>query len=173
MDKLRKHRLWLMCGIPGSGKSTWIKTHKHYFSENMAIISRDAIRFALLGEKDAYFSKEKEVWAEYINQSINSLENNTDTILDATHINESSRGKILRALGEHLKDVEINAILINTDVKTAIERNNLREGLALVPETAIKNMYSQLTFPTLEEGFDHIYIYEEENGKVRYNIIEK
>lgn len=173
MEKLKRKRLWLMAGIPGSGKSTWVQNHKHFFSENCDIISRDKIRFELLGNSDAYFSKEKEVWGKYVDAAITSLQSNIDTILDATHLNESSRGKILRALKDYLTDVEINVIVINTSLDVALERNELREGLSYVPESAIIRMYSQMTLPTLEEGFDHIYIYEEENGKAKYNIIEK
>ena len=173
MENLKKARLWLMCGIPGSGKSTWIQNHKNYFSTSCKIVSRDAIRFSLLKEGENYFSKEKETWNEYVRQAKESLKENVDTILDATHLNEPSRGKILRALGDDIKDVEINAIVIDTTLGTALERNEQREGLAYVPPSAIERMSSQMTLPTLEEGFDHIYIHEEVNGKIKYQIIER
>ena len=172
MDNLKKTRLWILCGIPGSGKSTWIQNHINYFSDSCAVISRDAIRFSKVTDVDNYFSKEKEVWADYVKAAKDSLKENKDTILDATHINESSRGKILRALKEDIKDVEVNAIMINVSLSVALERNAGREGMALVPESAIKRMYSQLTKPSLEEGFNHIYIYSEKNGKIKYQIIE-
>ena len=162
-----------MAGTPGSGKSTWIENHKSYFSSSMEVISRDKIRFSLLKENEPYFSKENEVWKEYVNQAITSIENNADTILDATHLNASSRGKILRTLRNHLNEVEVNVIVISVPLETAIERNNRREGLSFVPLSALKRMYSQMTLPTLEEGFDHIYIYSEENGKAKYQVIEK
>ena len=75
-------RLWLLAGIPGSGKSTWIQNHRKFFAEDNAVISRDQIRFALLGENDDYFSKENEVWQQYVEKTIASLKFNTDTILD-------------------------------------------------------------------------------------------
>ena len=173
MEVLKKARLWLMCGVPGSGKSTWVQNHKNFFAEKVAIISRDEIRFSLLKEDDNYFSKEKEVWNEYIAKAKKSLKENTDTVLDATHLNEKSRGKILRALGNSLKGVEINIIVINSGLKRALEQNNLRTGLSLVPSDQIKRMYSSMTIPTIEEGFDNIYIYEEKDGKVKYEIVNK
>ena len=173
MGKLKKSRLWLMVGVPGSGKTTWIQNHRKFFAEDNAVISRDQIRFSLLGENDEYFSKEDEVWLEYVKQAKNSISTNVDTILDATHLNASSRGKILRALKDVLKNVEINVIVIDVDLNTALERNELREGRSYVPRGIIRRMALQFTIPTLEEGFDHIYIYKEENGKVKYQIIEK
>ena len=162
-----------MCGIPGSGKSTWIQNHKAFFSDSCQIISRDQIRFALLGDNDDYFSKEGTVWAKYVNQSRASLKNNVDTILDATHLNESSRAKILTALKGSLNNVEINIIVINPGLEVSLKQNEMREGRSYVPQSAIRRMNSQLTIPTLEEGFDHIYIYTNENGKANYKIIEK
>ena len=169
-----KKRLWLLCGIPGSSKSTWIRDHRTFFAEKSAVISRDEIRFSIVAENEEYFSKENEVWDKFVANAKSSISENVDTILDATHISESSRGKILRALKDNLQDVEINAIVINTGVDTAIEQNDLREGTrAFVPKGVIRRMNSSLTLPTLEEGFDHIYIYEKVNGKIKYQIIEK
>lgn len=173
MDKSKKVRLWLMCGIPGSGKSTWIRNHKNFFSSNSIIISRDKIRFSLLKENDDYFSKEKEVWTQYIAEIKNALKFNEDIILDATHLNEASRGKVLKALKNYLNEVEINVIVINSGLKTAINQNNMREGREFVPESAIRRMNSSMTMPSLEEGFSKIYIYNNSNGKTKYQIIER
>lgn len=173
MEKLKKSRLWLMVGIPGSGKSTWIQNHKNFFAQDYCVISRDKIRFAKLEEGDNYFSKEKEVWADYVNQAIESLKTNKDTILDATHLNESSRAKILIALKDYTDNVEINAIVINPSLDVAIKQNEMREGLSRVPLSAIRRMNAQMTIPTLAEEFDHIYIYKNEDGKIKYQIVEK
>lgn len=162
-----------MVGVPGAGKSTWLQTHKSYFAEDSAIISRDEIRFAMLEEGDDYFSKEKEVWTEYVARTKESLKFNTDTILDATHLNEASRGKVLNSLKGQLENVEINAIVIHPTLNIAIEQNNMREGRSFVPLSIIRRMNTQMTLPTLDEGFDHIYIYEKEGDKVKYQILEK
>ena len=162
-----------MSGIPGSGKSTWIKNHKNYFSEDCGIISRDAVRFSIITNEDEYFSKENEVFAEFIRQIKESLNENIDTVVDATHINIGSRAKLLRALGASLKGVEINIIVINVSLGTALEQNSLREGRSLVPEGAVERMFDNFCMPSLEEGFDNIYIYENENGKAKYEIISK
>ena len=164
----KNKRLWVMAGIPGSGKSTFIQNHKSYFNEHQAIISRDDIRFSFVTENDAYFSKEIAVFNEFIRQIKNSLNENVDTIVDATHISIGSRAKLLRHLAPALKEVEINAIVLKVPLEVALERNSHREGLKFVPETAIENMYHQFTEPTFEEGFDNIWIKDnEEKMKVK------
>ena len=46
-------KLYLMIGIPGSGKSTWARNRK-----DGIIVSRDAIRCSFLKDGENYFSKE-------------------------------------------------------------------------------------------------------------------
>lgn len=71
----------------------------------------------------------------------------------------------MRALGKHLKDVEVNVIYVRVPLEVAIERNENRIGTrAYVPKSVIRRMWSQTTIPTKEEGFEHIYIIDE-NGK--------
>lgn len=158
MEKLKRKKLWLTAGIPGLGKSTWIQNHKDKFAGSVEVISRDQIRFSMLKEGEDYFAHEKSVWTKYVNEALRSLKYNENTILDATHLNEASRAKILRALGNSLKNTEVNIILFKGSVNTAIERNSKREGLSYVPESAIRRMNSQVSTPSRDEGFDNIYI---------------
>lgn len=158
MGKSLKHRLWIISGASGVGKSTWIAEHKNFFDNSVEIISRDAIRFNLLKDEDDYFEKENEVWAEFVKQAKFSLEKNVDTILDATHLNEKSRAKILRALGSSLKDIIVNVIAFEADVKWCIDNNEKRKGRAYVPLSVIRRFHISFTEPEYEEGFDNIYI---------------
>lgn len=157
-----KRKLYLMMGCPGSGKSTYLKTR---FSQRpLAVISRDEIRFSMVKEDEEYFSRENEVYAEFIQQIKDALDFNAEVFADATHLNERSRAKTLRALGESLKDVEVNIIWVRVPVEIALAQNENRKGTrSYVPKSVIRRMHLQLTKPTKEEGFDHIYIFE--NGK--------
>ena len=85
-----------------------------------------------------------------------------------------SRNKLLRALDSSLKDVEINAIVFKNDLDTIKAQNEERKGTrAYVPVEQIKRMYTQLTVPTFEEGFDKIYVYNPYKEGVKYTIFEK
>lgn len=172
MAQLRKSKLWMTGGIPGLGKSTWIKNHLSTFSGRTKIISRDEIRFSLLKDNEDYFSKEKEVWTEFIKQIKKSLKENDNTIIDATHLNERSRAKVLRAIGADLKNVEINIIFFVGSSDLAIARNKNRTGRSLVPESTIKNMATQVSIPDFNEGFTNIYIIKAENNQIIKRIGE-
>ena len=87
---MAKSKLYLMMGIPGSGKSTYLKTR---FIERLRVISRDEIRFSMVKEDEEYFSKEKEVYAEFISQIKEALKFEAEVFADATHLNETSRAK--------------------------------------------------------------------------------
>lgn len=155
-------KLILMSGIPGSGKSTWLKNHINPAS---TIISRDEIRFGLLGPNDDYFTKEKEVFRKFIDSINIALDNEEEVYADATHLNAFSRNKLLSNI-KSKKVTEIGIIVMDTSLETALERNDLREGLAFVPKAQIRKMFYQKEEPTFEEGFDFI-VKVNENGSMK------
>lgn len=142
--------LYLMCGIPGSGKTTYIKNN---LDNNSVHISRDEIRFSMLDEKDNYFAKEKLVFRKWIEKIQFFLDKGYNVYADATHINKNSRNKTLSNLD--LNNHEVKAICVLTDLDTCIERNLLRKGRECVPTDVIKNMFSNFTIPYLTESVNH------------------
>ena len=94
----------ILCGIPGVGKSTWASKEVKFLEADgytTAIISRDAIRFALLEERggDDYFAYEDEVFDKFIHDINEAIALGIDYVfVDATHINFRSRMKTLRRL---------------------------------------------------------------------------
>ena len=160
---MEKYKLFLMMGCPGSGQSSYL--NNRIKNGDGVVISRDIIRFSLVSEDEEYFSRENEVYELFVRGIANTLKFNKEVYADATHLNERSRAKLLRALGKNLKGVEVNIIYVRVPVEVAIQRNENRIGTrAYVPKSVIRRMYSQTTMPTKEEGFEHIYVVDE-NGK--------
>lgn len=146
---MKQKNLWLLVGIPGSGKSTWALEQLNALpNEHGHWISRDMIRFGLIKEDEEYFSKEKEVFNLFVRAVQTDIDSDfiTDIYVDATHINEASREKLLGRL-KNLDKVNLNAIVFDISLETCLERNAQRTGRACVPETAIRNMYKNLTDP--------------------------
>lgn len=154
-----KTKLYMMMGAPGAGKSSFIVNH--FNPETDIWISRDLIRFSLVDENEEYFSKEKEVFQCFIEQINKALNQNLNVFADATHISKASRNKLLRMI-KAKSELEINIIWLKTPLKECIKHNNNRIGTrSWVPEKVIKRMYNNIQKPTLDEGFDNIYIVED------------
>ena len=167
-------KLFILVGAAGSGKSTWVREHLHTFNGYVKVVSRDDIRFRLVSTEEEYFSKEKEVFNEFVEEIKNGLEYCENTVADATHLNEASRSKLLRALGLALRDIEVNAIVIRTSLENALDHNENRKGTrSYVPKSVIKRMWYQQTMPSFDEGFDKIYIYQADKIGTKYTIIER
>lgn len=144
-------KMYVVIGAPGCGKSTYIQNH---LKENELVISRDKIRFGMLNDNDEYFSKEKEVYNEFIKQIDAAIAANATFYVDQTSLNAAARNKLFSRLKK--RPDKIIGIYFTTSLDTILQRNAQRTGRALVPEDAVINMFNSLTKPTLEEGFDEI-----------------
>lgn len=139
--------LKIMCGAPGSGKSTYVKNHAR--PEDL-VVSRDDIRFALLTPGIPYFSKEKEVFDVFCNRINAGIGHYNVVWADATHLNNYSRWKLLYNIFRH--DFEkIEFICIETPLEKCLENNLKRERKYQVPEDALKSMYSRYMRPSIND----------------------
>lgn len=165
----KKKTLYLLCGIPGSGKSYWAKNSMKYTPYG-CYISRDEIRFSMLKDGEDYFSHEDEVYDEFVSRIQNAIDDDIYNIIyaDATHLNEKSRNKLLNKL-KNLEDVAITPINFMTKLEKCIERNNMREGLARVPISSIKRMYICFSPATYNEKYkyDGIISLDENNEIIK------
>lgn len=139
-----------MSGVMGSGKSTWCqKWLKEHI--NSIWISRDNIRFSLLGPDDEYFSKEKEVLKEFQKEIYEAIRNpDIDSILlDASHLSDKAIKKILNLLPvecwTYSKDFWFVNVRMATPLETCLERNAKRKGRAEVPDKVIQDAYEIFT----------------------------
>lgn len=149
--------LYILCGISGAGKSTWATNFMQ--NKRIAYISRDDIRFAMLGENEDYFSHEKEVFNHFVKAIAHYIPYD-DVIADATHLNMFSRRKLIRALDQYTTNYKIIFVVFNTNVDTCIERNKSREGRAKIPENVIIKMCQDFRSPSLNEDERAIDIWE-------------
>lgn len=141
--------LYILCGCPGCGKSSWAKN----FMKDKCIhyVSRDVTRLSMLAENEDYFSHEDEVFKNFTEIIACSLQNDVDVIADATHINRKSRAKLIHAIDAYITDYNIIFVYFTTNYATCIERNNNREGRERVPDDAIESMHNRFEKPTIKE----------------------
>ena len=160
------NNLYILCGIPGCGKSTWVKNR---MAENTsstdskwAYVSRDEVRFSMIKEEDDYFSKEKQVFNEFVKRICEKLDDAyiNNVIADATHINEVSRDKLINAIRRKRPNLPLHITMVYFDIPLEVckFRNNKREGRAHVPNDVMNKMYAQLEFPKLRKELKAIEI---------------
>lgn len=159
--------LYIMCGIPGSGKSWYAKNV--LMNKHTVYISRDEIRFALVKEDEEYFAKEDQVFKSFVNQINYALgaEDNIDTVIaDAAHLTWSSRRKLLNALriskNKIHRGIKVIPVWMNTPLLICKTRNGQREGRACVPISAIHRMEQYKEHP-ITDPFEYDGILEVEN----------
>lgn len=146
--KMYEKTLWLMVGLPGSGKTT---VAKNIFMKGSGwrYISRDDIRMEFLKDDDEdYFAYETSVFDifTYRIQEAFKEEAIFNVVADATHLNWPSRRKLLHNLNLDHK-VNIIPVVMTTPFDIAKERNNQRNGRAYVPEKVLYNMNQHYTDP--------------------------
>lgn len=157
---MNKGILYISCGVPGSGKTTFLKK---YAKKDESIISRDEIRFALLKEGEDYFSHEKDVFKHFVNIIAEHINSGLNVYADATHLNQASRYKLLYALkntGCHPSDIQI--IFFDIPLDVCLERNEKRKNTkAYVPRSVIRKMFYQLEYPV---DFSTIWIVDKDGN---------
>lgn len=103
----------------------------------------------MLKEGDDYFAYEDDVLLEWHKQIYTALKEGKDVYVDATHLTPKARKQILNKF--NLKNVDVHAVWFNVSLETCLERNEKREGRAVVPRSVIYNMYHSFTPPTTAE----------------------
>ena len=138
--RMKQKKVWILSGCPGSGKTTWAK--EQIAEKGGVHCSRDEIRFSLLKEGEDYFSHEDEVvriWTEKVHQAILSPDAG-DVYIDATHLTEKSRAKVINSLPT--TNYIIIIVFFDIPLETCLERNEQREGRAKVPRSVIRRMHA-------------------------------
>ena len=143
---MKSKRVWLLSGLPGSGKSSWVK--QQIAEKGGFWASRDAVRFSMVCEDEPYFERETEVFNAWIAQICEALSNPMaeDIYIDATHLNDRSREKTLNRLPKENINKITNVVFL-VPIETCLERNAQRAGREVVPEDVIRNMQKSFKMP--------------------------
>ena len=149
--------LYMLIGVPASGKSTWV-ANQNFDWNNTAVISSDAIidrRAADQGKtySDIFRSEIKSATSE-MNQNLrDAIANNMDIIWDQTNVTAKSRQAKLSQIPDNYTKV---AVYFQTPDITELQRRLANRPGKKIPQNIVMGMISQLEPPMSSEGFDKI-----------------
>lgn len=143
----------MLIGVPGSGKTTWIKNNKH----NAVVLSTDdkiETEAARVGKtySEVFQSTIKQATSEMEADLVQAVKLRKDIIWDQTNLTVKSRKSKLAKIPKDYKKI---AVFFHVP-------EDLRQRLAsrpgkVIPEPIVLSMINQLEPPSKNEGFDEIY----------------
>lgn len=128
----------MLIGIPGCGKSTWLK----FNAEDSYVVNPDSIRKELSGDVSDQSINTK-VWTVAKERVVDALEKGKDVVLDATNVSTYHRREFIKGLPL----CYLYAKVFECDPETAYARikKDIDAGVdrADVPQNVVFRMYAQ------------------------------
>ena len=150
-------KLYVLVGIPGSGKSTWVVNQRWDMSKT-AFVSTDGLVEAYAKEQGKTYS---EVFDEYMPKAVKLMaaqvvearKAGKDIVWDQTSTTIASRAKKFKML----PDYEAIAVVFKTPDDEELRRRLKSRPGKHIPQRVIYQMKEHWQDPTLEEGFTEIW----------------
>lgn len=151
-------KIFMLIGVPGSGKSTWIKNQK--FDKSIVIASTDNhIEEYAKSVAKTY----NEVFRDFVDQA-NTLMNkdiesavskNLDIVWDQTNTTSTARRKKLRKIPQHYERI---AVVFATPIHEELQLRLSSRPDKHIPAAIMNTMIANFQNPTLDEGFSSIVL---------------
>jgi predicted kinase len=149
-------KCYQMIGVPGSGKSTWIRNQ--IWALGLTVVSTDAfVEDYARAQGQTY----NEVFQDYMPRAVDLMaqqvvfarEHGHSVIWDQTSTTVASRRKKFRML----PDYEHVAVVFGTPEPAELARRLAARPGKSIPDHVMLSMLQNLKEPTLEEGFQEIW----------------
>ena len=148
-------KCYQLIGVPGSGKSTWIKNQ--VWALGLPVVSTDNFVEAHAYKEGKTYN---EVFKDYMpiavrlmaNQALICQANNLDLIWDQTSTTVNSRRKKFNTLPQY----EHIAVVFKTPEPEELARRLASRPGKNIPDNVMRSMIDGFEMPTLDEGFTEI-----------------
>ena len=149
-------KLYVLVGVPGSGKTTWIKNQD--WALGLIIVSTDAFVEDHARQQGKTYS---EVFDEYMPTAVKLMAEQVTRARDSGHTiiwDQTSTTKASRARKFNmLPDYYAIAVVFGTPSRIELRRRlDSRPGKE-IPQAVIEGMIAGFEMPTEEEGFKEIW----------------
>lgn len=149
-------KCYQLIGVPGSGKSTWIKNQD--WAKDLPVVSTDNFVEAYAKEQGKTYS---EVFDDYMpiavklmaNQALVCQANGLDVIWDQTSTSVAARKRKFNTLPKY----EHIAIVFKTPEPEELARRLASRPGKNIPDYVMRSMIDGFVMPTEEEGFTEIW----------------
>ena len=151
--------LIMLCGIPTSGKSTYVEESRTYtIWNNVVLLSTDSFiereaRKLSMSYNEAFESLIGPANKQLEIDLTDAIRNDKNLLWDQTNLTIRNRKKKLSKVPSSYRKT---AIYFPITLEEALDRNKHREG-KFIPESVITSMFNQLEPPTVSEGFDNVH----------------
>lgn len=154
----------VLCGLPGSGKSSYAATLKAADPENTVVVNRDELRMRLFGKYSGLTREEEDAITKAEEFLVKQgLGFGKTVVIDAMHLKRKYKTKWFAY------SADVQFVTFEADLSTLYHRNSIRSKK--VPESVIVDLYKRFTkngklsaVPTREEW---------EKGKKSTGVFEK
>jgi predicted kinase len=151
-----KPKLYMLVGVPGSGKSTWVKNQE--WSKDCAIVSTD--RWVEL-EAERTGKTYSEIFQEYMPKAVEMMaiqvelarDKGLDIIWDQTSTTIHTRAKKFRML----PDYYAIAVVFPTPESEELQKRLASRPGKVIPSEVLQSMIDRWEEPTEDEGFKEIW----------------
>jgi tRNA uridine 5-carbamoylmethylation protein Kti12 len=159
--------VYILIGLPGSGKSTWTK-EKVKENEHCVVVSRDSFRNMIKGDEYTFNFRYEPFIKDSTSKTIQSaLKHGLDVIVDETHIKADRRKEIIKTVREYEESyglindnygrTKIVYVWFTETEKNLDNRMNEARGYNRSKwEMVINGMKKSFEKPTDEEEYDEL-----------------
>lgn len=143
----------MMIGIPGSGKTTFVKEHAKQM--NCKVVSTDYVRATNPG------IDEKDVWPTVYKEIGECILNNEDVIFDATNVSKTPRNRFKDNINKISTNYNLIGYFFPTHYSICIGRvakRNEMPGELPLPLECIASYGESIYPPTYEEDFKEVHV---------------
>lgn len=149
----------MLCGIPTSGKTTYLvkQLQESELYYDYSILSTDSYIENRALENDISYNEAFEVFFDQAKNQLNfdlerAIKANRNIVWDQTNLTPKIRKSKLSRIPSHYHRV---VVWFDVSLEEAMIRNQKRSG-KVIPGSVLKRMFYTFTPPTGVEGFDEI-----------------
>jgi predicted kinase len=149
-------RVYVLVGVPGSGKSTWITQQE--WARDCSIVSTDHWIEVFARELGRTYS---EVFDLFMPAAVRAMsaqvalaeQQGRDIVWDQTSVSVASRAKKFASL----PDYDHVAVVFATPDPTELARRLAQRPGKVIPESVVQHMINTFELPTESEGYREIW----------------